>query len=192
MFGGEGKDTFAIGANSWIEDAEAHDRVTYGGIPIFGGAKQWWMEGNTAAWAPFSTVMSGFPVIGSQILTAAAFFVDVMTMKFASFQRDASGDLVMVLGWGHGGFGIVKDYHLDLDSGVGSGGGSPVLTCWRWAVTKTLGSSALNTKSTRSRRRRDLSRIAYCPTSRPTACGGYRTRRMKLRVIPWFRGGNWI
>jgi Ca2+-binding RTX toxin-like protein len=122
MFGGEGKDTFAIGANSWIEDAEAHDRVTYGGIPIFGGAKQWWMEGNTAAWAPFSTVMSGFPVIGAPLLTAAAFFVDVMTMKFASYQRDSAGNLVMVLGWGHGGFGIIKDYHLDLDSGIGSGG----------------------------------------------------------------------
>jgi len=29
-----------------------------------------------------------------------------MTMKFASFQIDAAGDLVMSLGWGHGGSAV--------------------------------------------------------------------------------------
>jgi len=122
LSGGEGEDTFFVGSRTFIEDADSHDRVYYAGVPIYGGAKQWWMEGNTAYWAPFSAVMSGFPVVGSQILTAGAFFVDVATMKFASFQRSADGYLVMGLGWGHGGTAAIKDYHLDLDSGVGSGG----------------------------------------------------------------------
>ncbi|MBB4640571.1 calcium-binding protein [Rhizorhapis suberifaciens] len=122
MYGGEGKDHFKVGANTFIEDGDTQDSISYGGVTIFGGAKQWWMEGNTAYWAPFSTVMSGFPVIGSQILTAAAFFVDVATMKFASFQRSADGYLVMNLGWGHGGTAAIKDYNLDLDSGVGTAG----------------------------------------------------------------------
>jgi Ca2+-binding RTX toxin-like protein len=122
MYGGAGNDTFRVGKGAWIEDAEAHDRVTYGGFPIFGGSKQWWMEGNTAYWAPFSTVMGAFPVIGSSLLTAAAIFVDVAAMKFAQFERDAAGNLVIYLGWGHGGFGVIADYRLDLDSGVASAG----------------------------------------------------------------------
>jgi len=31
-----------------------------------------------------------------------------MTMKFASFQIDAAGDLVMSLGWGHGGSAVKR------------------------------------------------------------------------------------
>jgi hypothetical protein len=122
MYGGEGDDIFEVGANTWIEDAEKHDSVTYGGLPIFGGTTQWWMEGHTAYWAPFSTLMTAFPVIGSEILYTAAFFIDVATMKFASFQIDGAGDLVMSLGWGHGGSAVIKDYHLDLDTGVSSAG----------------------------------------------------------------------
>jgi hypothetical protein len=60
LFGGEGKDRFEIGANTWIEDAQSHDSISYGGIVIPGGVKQWWMEGNTAYWAPFSTVIGAF------------------------------------------------------------------------------------------------------------------------------------
>lgn len=122
LFGGDGEDRFFVGANTIIEDADTSDTVYYGGLRIFGGAKQWWMEGNTAYWAPFSTVMSGFPVIGSQVLTAAAFFVDVATMKFASYQLSADGYMQMNVGWGQGGTAAIKDYHVDLDSGVASGG----------------------------------------------------------------------
>lgn len=122
MFGEAGDDTFKVGASTWIEDAEAHDKVSYGGIPIFGGVKQWWMEGNTAYWAPFTTLLSAFPVIGSELIYTAAFFADVATMKFASFQQDASGNLQMSLGWGHGGQAVIKDYSLDLDSGTASAG----------------------------------------------------------------------
>jgi hypothetical protein len=116
MYGGSGDDTFKVGANTWIEDAEKHDKVTYGGIPIFGGRTQWWMEGHTAYWAPFSTLITAFPVIGSEILYTAAFFIDVMTMKFASFQVDAAGDLVMSLGWGHGGSAVIKDLRVANDT----------------------------------------------------------------------------
>jgi Ca2+-binding RTX toxin-like protein len=122
LFGGEGKDRFEIGANTWIEDAQSHDSISYGGIVIPGGVKQWWMEGNTAYWAPFSTVIGAFPVVGSAILFTASFFIDVMTMKFASFRRDGAGNLQLNLGWGHGGVGAIKDYNLNLDTGEASAG----------------------------------------------------------------------
>lgn len=122
LWGGTGADTFSIGAGTHIEDAEGHDNTTMFGIPLYGGAKQSWMEGGTAYWAPFSTVMAGFPVIGSSILTAAAFFVDAVTMKFASYQVDQNGDLQIEIGWGLGGRAVLHDYALDLDSGIGKGG----------------------------------------------------------------------
>ncbi|HYI49486.1 MAG TPA: calcium-binding protein [Allosphingosinicella sp.] len=120
MFGGAGKDTFIIGANSWIEDAAKEDYLTYCGFRIFGGAQQWWMSENIAAWAPFSTLMTGFPVIGGPLLTTAAFFIDVATMKFASFSMTADGHLMMNLGWGHGGIGAIKNYELDTNNGAGT------------------------------------------------------------------------
>ena len=122
LYGQEGDDQFEVGSNTWIEDAELHDSVSYGGIPIFGGVKQWWMEGNTAYWSPFSTLLTAFPVIGSEILYTAAFFIDVATMKFASFQQDGNGNLKMSLGWGHGGQAVINDYNLNLDTGEASAG----------------------------------------------------------------------
>ena len=122
MYGGEGADIFEAGSGTFIEDAEARDTLTYGGLPIFGGTRQWWMEGGTAYWAPFGTLMSAFPVIGAELLYTAAIFIDVATMKFASFQLTSAGDLELSLGWGHGGSGLIKDYHLDLDTGLGSAG----------------------------------------------------------------------
>ncbi|MEO7178944.1 MAG: calcium-binding protein, partial [Allosphingosinicella sp.] len=122
LWGGEGNDTFNVGSNTWIEETLGKDVVAYGGITMYGGVKQWWMEGNKAYWAPFTTVMTAFPVIGSELLYTAAFFIDVQTMKFATYTMAADGSLLMNLGWGHGGTAAVKDYHLDLDSGVGSAG----------------------------------------------------------------------
>jgi flagellar biosynthesis regulator FlaF len=88
------------------------------------------MEGHTAYWMPFSTVMSGFPVIGSWVLTAAATFIDVVTMKFAQYQRDADGSLEIQIGWGLGGRAVVQDYGLDLDTGLGSGGVTVIEVHW--------------------------------------------------------------
>jgi Ca2+-binding RTX toxin-like protein len=122
LYGEAGDDQFAIGASTWVEDAEVHDTVTMFGIPLCGGAQQWWMEGNTAYWAPFSTILTGFPVIGSWILTTAAFFVDAVTMKFAQYQVDQDGNLQINIGWGLGGRGVVKDYSLDLDTGLATAG----------------------------------------------------------------------
>jgi len=122
LYGGDGSDVFSVGANTFIEDGTAQDSVSYCGLTIFGGVKQWWMEGSTAYWSPFTSVMNAFPVIGSSVLTAAAFFIDVATMKFASFQRDQHGNLNLNLGWGHGGTATIKNYNLDLDSGVGTAG----------------------------------------------------------------------
>jgi Ca2+-binding RTX toxin-like protein len=122
LFGGSGDDQFAVGASTWIEDAETGDTITYYGMPIFGGTKQGWMEGNSAYWAPFSTLMTAFPVIGSEVLAAAATWIDVPLMKFASFQNDGQGNLVMTLGWGHGGSAAIRDYSLDLDTGLASAG----------------------------------------------------------------------
>ncbi|MEA3037140.1 MAG: hypothetical protein QOH04_2917 [Sphingomonadales bacterium] len=122
VFGGLGDDRYAIGANTWIEDTVGHDTVSYGGITVYGGTKQWWMEGNKAYWAPFSTLLAAFPVIGSEILYTASFFIDVQTMKFATYMLGADGTLQMNLGWGHGGTAAITDYNLNLDTGIGSAG----------------------------------------------------------------------
>ena len=122
LYGGAGDDQFGVGANTIIEDAQAHDGVFYAGVPIFGGAKQWWMEAGTAYWSPISTIMGAFPVIGASVLATASFFIDVPTMKFANFQRSQTGDLILRLGWGWGGTATIKNYNLDLDSGVATGG----------------------------------------------------------------------
>ena len=124
LWGDEGADVFHIGSNTFIEDAGigTGDNVMMYGVPLYGGAKQWWMEGNTAYWAPFTTVMSGFPVPGSTILMAASFFIDQVTMKFASYGKSADGYLVVDIGWGLGGKANLNDYNVDLDSGLGAGG----------------------------------------------------------------------
>ena len=124
MFGGSGADTFNVGANTWIEDGEtgAGDTVGYGGLRLYGGVKQWWMEGNLAYYSPFTTLMTAFPVIGAELLYTAAFFIDAATMKFARYQLGGDGTLQANLGWGQGGSMAIKDYTLDANSGVGTAG----------------------------------------------------------------------
>ena len=122
LWGGTEADVFHIGSNTVIKDAETTGDSVWMGLPIFGGSKQWWMEGNKAYWSPFSTLMTAFPVIGSEILAAAAFFVDVPTMKFASFQMYEDGGLGINIGYGLGGVAKIEDYRLDLDSGAASSG----------------------------------------------------------------------
>lgn len=121
LYGGSGEDRFEIRANTHVEDGETHDVASYGGITLFGGVKQWWMEGNTAYWSPFSTLLTAFPVVGNSLLMTAAFFIDVATMKFARYKLDGDGNLLIDL-WGQTAPGVVHDYHLDLDSGVGTAG----------------------------------------------------------------------
>jgi len=124
MFGGSGADEFEAGANTWIEDGEAGagDSVSYGGIRLYGGVKQWWMEGNLAYWSPFSSLTAAFPVIGSELIYTASIFVDQATMKFARYRLDADGTLEANLGWGQGGSAAIKNYSLDMNSGVGTAG----------------------------------------------------------------------
>ena len=123
LHGGSGADSFFIGSSTIIEDADTDgDRVYMGPIRLVGGVKQAWMEGNKAYWAPFSTLLSAFPVIGSELLVTASIFVDAITMKFASYQSFEDGSLGINIGWGFGGVASISDYTLDLDSGQGSGG----------------------------------------------------------------------
>lgn len=121
LYGGAGEDRFEIRANTHVEDGETHDIASYGGIPLYGGVKQWWMEGNTAYWAPFSSILAAFPVVGSSLLLTASFFIDVATMKFARYKLDADGNLLIDL-WGQTAPGVVHDYKVDLDSGLGTAG----------------------------------------------------------------------
>lgn len=120
LFGGTGNDTFNLGSSTWVEDAGSSDRVTYG-IPLFGGVKNWWMEGNIAYWAAFSSLTAAFPVIGSELLYTASFFIDQVTMKFARYKLDSEGNLLIDL-WGQTAPSVIRDYHLDLDTGQASGG----------------------------------------------------------------------
>ncbi|MGB5777844.1 MAG: calcium-binding protein, partial [Allopontixanthobacter sediminis] len=122
LTGGQGKDIFFIGANTVVEDADKGGDSVWMGLPLFGGVKQWWMEGNTAYWSPFSTLLTAFPVIGSEILATAAVFTDVATMKFASYQKFEDGSLGINIGYGLGGVAKIENYSLDFDTGLGSGG----------------------------------------------------------------------
>ncbi len=121
LWGEAGGDAFHIGSNTVIKDAESRDSI-WMGLSIFGGTKQWWMEGNKAYWSPFSTLTTAFPVIGSEILATAAIFVDAVTLKFASFQSYEDGGMGINIGFGLGGVAKIENYRLDLDTGLGSGG----------------------------------------------------------------------
>ncbi|HTU12058.1 MAG TPA: calcium-binding protein [Allosphingosinicella sp.] len=123
MYGGGGDDCFNVGANSWVEDASVDDRdiVTYTGIQLHGGVQQRWMEGGTAYWAPFTSLMAAFPVVGSELLVTAAIFTDQVTMKFAKYKLYQDGTLMINFGWGLGGAAAIKNYHVDFDSGLGVG-----------------------------------------------------------------------
>jgi Ca2+-binding RTX toxin-like protein len=120
LYGDSGRDEFSIGSNTWIEDGEYVDTADWG-IRLYGGVKQWWMEGNNAYWAPFSSISAAFPVIGSELITTAAMFIDQVTMKFARYQLDADGTLEINL-WGQTASAAIKNYSVDLDSGVGTAG----------------------------------------------------------------------
>ncbi|MDT8760529.1 hypothetical protein MZO42_17650 [Sphingomonas psychrotolerans] len=122
MTGGEGHDRFQLGSGTWIEDGDSGDRVSYGGIDLYGGVQQWWMEGGVAYAAQISTLLTVFPVIGSELLYTASFFIDRNWMKFASYTLGADGALQMNLGWGQAGSAAVNDYDLNLDTGLGSAG----------------------------------------------------------------------
>lgn len=69
-----------------------------------------------------TTLMSAFPVVGSELLYTAAFFIDVPTMKFATYQLGRDGTLQLNLGWGHAGTAAIKNYGLEFDTGLGSAG----------------------------------------------------------------------
>ena len=124
MYGGSGADSFKIGSNVFVEDGEigVGDRVYFAGFQLTGGSKQWWMEGNTAYWAPFTSLSAAFPVIGSELIATAALLIDVVTMKFAQYQIAADGTLAISLAWGLGGTAYVKNYSVDFNSGAGTAG----------------------------------------------------------------------
>jgi len=122
MFGGTGSDQFLLGSGTWIEDGEGRDRASYGGINLYGGVQQWWMEGGTAYAAQISTLLTVFPVIGAELLYTASLFIDQNWMKFASYTMASDGSLLMNLGWGQAGSAAVRDYSLNLDTGAGSAG----------------------------------------------------------------------
>ncbi|MDB5579874.1 MAG: hypothetical protein JWR80_5050 [Bradyrhizobium sp.] len=122
LFGGTGKDSYHIGSGTWIEDGEAGEHTSYGGVDLHGGVQQWWMEGGKAYAAQISTLLTVFPVIGSELLYTASFFIDQNWMKFASYRLDSDGTLEMNLGWGQAGTGAVRDYNINLDSGTASAG----------------------------------------------------------------------
>ncbi|NIJ21113.1 Ca2+-binding RTX toxin-like protein [Sphingomonas naasensis] len=120
LFGGSGDDTFSLGAGAWVEDASAGDGITFG-IPLFGGVRTWWMEGNIAYWAAFASITTAFPVIGAELLYTASFFMDQWSMKFARYKLDDQGNLLIDL-WGQTAPAVIRDYHLDLDTGEATGG----------------------------------------------------------------------
>lgn len=122
LFGGSGRDHFAIANGAHVQDGEAAEIVSFGGIQLHGGVKQWWMEGNTAYAAQFSTFLTVMPVVGSELFYTASILIDQWWMKFASFQVAADNTLKISLGWGQAGLAAVHDWAVDLDNGNAIGG----------------------------------------------------------------------
>ncbi|MEJ7928299.1 hypothetical protein WG908_16245 [Sphingobium sp. AN641] len=124
LFGGSGTDRFVVGANATIEDAEQRqgEETYYAGMRLTGGVKQWWMEGNAAYYAPFTSLSAAFPVIGSELIATAAIMVDSVTLKFVQYSLLSDGTLAMMFGWGQGGTAYLENYDIDFNSGVGSAG----------------------------------------------------------------------
>jgi Ca2+-binding RTX toxin-like protein len=120
IFGGAGSDRFELGANAIVVDANAEDSASYFGIPLFGGVHQWWMTANTAYWSPFTSLLTAYPLPGSSIMMVGAALADVATMSFAQYQVTEAGDLRVLFGWGLAGSATIKNYELDLDSGIGT------------------------------------------------------------------------
>jgi Ca2+-binding RTX toxin-like protein len=123
MYGGAGADMFSVGNGTIIEDGDTTDRVFVGGLPLFGGIKPIWMKANYAIPQMFSGVANAFPVIGADIFSAAALFLDAPYLGLAHFAAGADGSLAIRYGMGdHWAQTIVRDYKLDLDTGKGSAG----------------------------------------------------------------------
>jgi len=120
LYGDAGKDEFSVGSNTWVEDGEVGDTVDWG-IRLTGGVNQWWQQSGYAYWAPFSSLSAAFPVIGSELIYTAAFFADQVTMKFARYRLDSDGTLEVNL-WGQTANAAIRNYNLDLTSGVGTAG----------------------------------------------------------------------
>ncbi|MEP7007768.1 MAG: calcium-binding protein [Sphingomonas bacterium] len=139
LYGDTGKDEFSVGSNTWVEDGEAGDTVDWG-IRLTGGVNQWWQQSGYAYWAPFSSLSAAFPVIGSELIYTAAFFIDQVTMKFARYRLDSDGTLEVNL-WGQTASAAIKNYNLDLTSGVGTAGVT-VFSSGHGADTSALGKPA--------------------------------------------------
>jgi Ca2+-binding RTX toxin-like protein len=123
MYGGADSDKFHVGAGGFIEDATAQDRVYASNLRLFGGIKPWWLKSNYALPMMFGGVASQFSVIGGSLLQAAATFLDEAYFSLAHFATGADGSLAIRFGFG-GKWAqtIVRNYELDLDTGVGTAG----------------------------------------------------------------------
>lgn len=122
LFGGAGADTFYVGANTVIEDLEQKDRITNIGLPLFGGVNFRWMESGYAFWAPLLALVSNVPTVTTHLITAAATFSDEPMMRFVRYRADADGMMLMNFGWGQAGQAKFRNYDLDLNTGLGTGG----------------------------------------------------------------------
>jgi Ca2+-binding RTX toxin-like protein len=122
MYGGAGADRFELGAGAVVKDGKSNDTTSYLGTTLFGGVQQWWSSVKTATWAPFTSLLTAYPMVGSSILMVGAALSDVETMKFVQYQKDQFGNLRTFFAWGLAGTGTVTDYDLDIVSGVGTAG----------------------------------------------------------------------
>jgi Ca2+-binding RTX toxin-like protein len=122
LTGGDGSDSFSLGAGASVEDGSRADRSYYADVLLTGGVAPWWDEAGIAVDAPISNLAYAFPSIGSELLAAGALFADAPWMKFAMYRQEDNGDLTIRFGYGLGGYATVKNYQVDLAQGGGTSG----------------------------------------------------------------------
>ena len=113
------KDWFVTGGGlNFIHDADADDSISVVGLlPVHGGVQLSWMEGNVAAWAPFSAVFSVVPRAiagGNLIFALTAALIDQVTQHLLSFGRTQSGQLLTVVAGGRAGAIVMEVINLTL------------------------------------------------------------------------------
>jgi Ca2+-binding RTX toxin-like protein len=119
LWGGDGADSFHLGHNTFVMDAEVSDKAYWHGIRLTGGVQQFWSQNGWAYWSPVTSLVTP---ISAAILGGAAFMVDLPFMLSFRYGLSTTGQLIIQNALGLAGQAVMENYSLDLDTGAATGG----------------------------------------------------------------------
>lgn len=137
LYGGSGADKFSVGARTFIEDPDRQDqdRTYFADFQLTGGVQKAWQDSGWAYSAPMGTLLSLFPSVGSSLILLGAALYDTAFMKSVRYRLLDDGTLEGQLGYGQAGSFYVRNYDIDLNSGLGAAGISV------WQAVRASGTS---------------------------------------------------